>query len=169
MPLPIDNMWSLCGSILSVMLFAVRINSIATCLKPDTEGSLFVDDFSISYSAKFMHTIEDHLQEVLTKLECWVDKNGFKCFPSKTVCMHFCRKRGLHHDPNLLLFGNTILVVKTFEFLGLTLDSKYFFINHIQNLTNRCRRALDILRILANTKWGSDRDSLLTVYQALIC
>ena len=35
------------GSILSVNLFLVQINSIAQCLKPSVDCSLFVDDFHI--------------------------------------------------------------------------------------------------------------------------
>ena len=33
------------GSILSVTLFSVKINSITQCLKPGVDCSLYVDDF----------------------------------------------------------------------------------------------------------------------------
>ena len=36
------------GSILSVTLFSVKINSIAQCFKPGVDCSLYVDDFQIS-------------------------------------------------------------------------------------------------------------------------
>ncbi|WP_144077465.1 reverse transcriptase domain-containing protein, partial [Solemya velum gill symbiont] len=104
------------GSILSVTLFAVKINSISNCLKPDTEGTLFVDDFSISYRSKHMLTIERHLQQCLCRLEQWADQNGFTFSSSKTVCMHFCQLRSLHPDPTLTLFKRNIPVVKTFKF-----------------------------------------------------
>ena len=35
------------GSILSVTLFSVKINSITQCLKPGVDCSLYVDDFQI--------------------------------------------------------------------------------------------------------------------------
>ena len=37
------------GSILWVTLFLVKINSIAQCLKPGVDCSLYVDDFQICY------------------------------------------------------------------------------------------------------------------------
>ena len=37
------------GSILSVTLFSVNINSITQCLKPGVDCSLYVDDFQICY------------------------------------------------------------------------------------------------------------------------
>ena len=37
------------GSILSVTLFILKINSIVNCLPPHVRGSLYVDDFLICY------------------------------------------------------------------------------------------------------------------------
>ena len=48
---------SLQGSILSVILFALKINSIVKNLSPGVECSLYVDDFVICYRSKFIHTI----------------------------------------------------------------------------------------------------------------
>ena len=43
------------GSILSVILFALKINSIVKNLSPGVECSLYVDDFVICYRSKFIH------------------------------------------------------------------------------------------------------------------
>ena len=37
------------GSILSVTLFIIKINSIVDCISPDVDSSLYVDDFHICY------------------------------------------------------------------------------------------------------------------------
>ena len=37
------------GSILSVTLFIVKINSITSCIRNGVDKSLFVDDFGVSY------------------------------------------------------------------------------------------------------------------------
>ena len=77
------------GSILSVTLFSIKINSIARVLQDNIEGSLYVDDFLICYSAKNMSTIERQLQLCLNRIEKWASENGFKFSESKTVAMHF--------------------------------------------------------------------------------
>jgi len=46
------------GSILSVTLFSIKIDSIAKCLLNCVNCSLYVDDFLICYQAKNMNTIE---------------------------------------------------------------------------------------------------------------
>ena len=83
------------GSILSVTLFILKINSIADVIPASFEKSLFVDDFSITCSSRNMASIERQLQLCLNKVEKWADENGFKFSKTKTVCMHFCNKRKL--------------------------------------------------------------------------
>ena len=66
------------GSILSVILFMIKINKITTCLPPEINGSLYVDNFLISYSSKNMVTIERKMQQCINKILKWTMKNGFK-------------------------------------------------------------------------------------------
>ena len=97
------------GSILSVTLFGLKINSIVKAISPGVECSLYVDDFLICYRSKHIHIIERHLQQCLNKLADWADTNGFKFSPSKTVCIHFCKLRKPHPEPILLLNGTPFL------------------------------------------------------------
>ena len=50
----LSDMYNQEGSILSVTLFSLKINSIVGCLLHDIECSLYVDDFIICYRAKHM-------------------------------------------------------------------------------------------------------------------
>jgi hypothetical protein len=52
------------GSILSVTLFSIKINSFAKILNDNIEGSLYVDDFLICYRGKNMNNIEDRKFEM---------------------------------------------------------------------------------------------------------
>ena len=131
------------GSILSVTLFSLKINSIVNCLRRDIECSLYVDDFLICYRAKHMPTIERQLQLCLNRLQNWADENGFKFSRTKTVSMHFCQLRKLHQDPTLFLNGSEIPVVKEYKFLGIVFDSRLSFIPHITKLKIKCQKALN--------------------------
>ena len=145
------------GSILSVTLFSVKINNIVKSVCPGVECFLYVDDFCICYRSKHMHTIERQLQQVLNYLSKWSNENGFKFSKTKTKCMHFCQSRKLHLDPELTLDGVQIEVVPKFKFLGLLFDSKLSFIPHINNLSNKCHKALNLLRVV-----------LLRLYRTLV-
>ena len=149
------------GSILSTTLFNIKINNIANCLDPKTEGSLYVDDFCICYRSKSMRTIERHLQQCLNKIENWALFNGFKFSKSKTRCVHFCQLRKLHDNPQLYLYGSLIPVVDEAKFLGVIFDRKLSFIPHIKYLKAKCLKALNLLKVLSHTCWGADRSILL--------
>ena len=84
------------GSILSVTLFSIKINSFAYVLRGDKHGCLYVDDFVLCYKSKNINSVERQLQLCLNKIQNWADENGFKFSKTKTPCVNFCTKRKSH-------------------------------------------------------------------------
>ena len=80
------------GSILSVALFILKINSITESISTGIEKFLYVDDLAIAYSSPNMPTLERQMQNCLTKIEKWTYENGFQFSKTKTVCIHFCKR-----------------------------------------------------------------------------
>jgi hypothetical protein len=156
------------GSILSVTLFTLKINSIVKSLPPNIQCSLYVDDFLICYRSKNMNSIERLLQLCLNNIQSWADENGFQFSKTKTVCMHFCQKYTLHNDPDIKIYGSTIPVVEEYKFLGLYFDKKLNFIPHIRYLKNRCLKAMNLLKVVAHKDWGADCATLLKLYRSLV-
>ena len=155
------------GSILSPILFSIKINNIVNCVQ-NSECSLFVDDFGIFCRSRNMENIEFTLQHCLNEIETWATENGFKFSKIKTQCVHFCQIRRMHADPKLHIYGTQIPVVKEAKFLGLIFDHKLSFIPHIKALKAKCLKALDILKVLSHSDWGGDRTVLLNLYRTLI-
>jgi len=117
------------GSMLSVTLFCLKINSINKTVCLGVDYSFYVDDFLICYCSKHILIIERHLQRCLNKLQEWANINGFTFSTAKTVCVHFCRLRKFHSDAQLLLDGSPIPVVEEVKFLGIIFDkSSHFFL-----------------------------------------
>ena len=145
------------GSILSVTLFSLKINSLVEVLSKDIHGSLYVDDFLISYRAKSTKTCERQLQGCLGKIEKWCTENGFKFSLAKTVCVNFHKKRGILAEPHLTLNSQKIKVVRETKFLGLIFDQKLSFIPHLKALKTKCLKALDIIKVVANQEWEADK------------
>ena len=156
------------GSILSVTLFSIKINSLAKILSKDVQGSLYVDDFLMSFRAKNTITCERQLQCCLNKIEKWCIENGFKFSKAKTVCVHFHKKRGTLPEPDLKLNGSKVNVVKETKFLGVIFDQKLSFIPHMKALKTRCSKALDIMKVVSNQSWGTDKTVLLKLYRSLV-
>ncbi|GFX90414.1 putative RNA-directed DNA polymerase from transposon X-element [Trichonephila clavipes] len=156
------------GSVLSVTLFNIHMSSILHHLPPSVRGMLYVDDLQVSCQGSDMRLIERQLQTTVNRSVKWCDQNGHTISPSKSSCVHFCRKRNLHPDPSIHIGHIQIPVVSEVRFLGVIFDSKLTFLPHVLYLRKKCERSLNILKVLSNTLWGADRVSLLQVYQALI-
>jgi len=70
--------------------------------------------------------------------------------------MHFCRLRHAHPNPELKLNGTPIPDVEQTKFLGVIFDNKLTFLPHIRYLKEKCLKALNLLRVVAQTSWGAD-------------
>ncbi|GFT03536.1 probable RNA-directed DNA polymerase from transposon X-element [Trichonephila clavipes] len=149
------------GSVLSVTLFNIHMSNILHQLPPSVRGMLYVDDLQVSCQGSDMRLIERQLQTTVNRLVQWCDQNGHTISPSKSSCVHFCRKRNLHPDPSIHIGHIPIPVVSAVRFLGVIFDCKLTFLPHVLYLRKRCERSLNILKVLSNTLWGADRVSLL--------
>ena len=115
-----------------------------------------------------MCVAERLIQMALNRLGEWAKNKGVRFSVEKTKCLHLCRLRGPHNDPILHLNGAQLNAVTLARFLGLLLDSKFNWKPHITDLRKRCLQTLNIVKILSNTSWGADRQSLLRIYRARV-
>ncbi|GFV61773.1 putative RNA-directed DNA polymerase from transposon X-element [Trichonephila clavipes] len=106
------------GSVLSVTVFNIHMSNILHQLPPSVRGMLYVDDLQVSCQGSDMRLIERQLQTTVNRLVQWCDQNGHTISPSKSSCVHFCRKRNLHPDPSIHIGHIQIPVVSAVRFLG---------------------------------------------------
>ena len=156
------------GSILSVTLFNIKINSITNCLNSGIDKYLFVDDCCITSSSKYICTVECQLYVGINKINKWAMINGFTISKTKTQCVHFSRLRKMHNNLTLKLDGSEITVVNQYRFLCVIFDKKLSFIPHIQYLKDKCNKTLKLLCIIAHKDWEADQHTLLKLYKTLI-
>ena len=140
------------GSILSVTLFNIKINSITRCLTPGIDGYLYIDDFCITSRSKYMWTAERQLQQWINKITHWANTNGFNISKSKVRCMHFCQLRKIHNDPLIKLEDTEIPVVNEYKFLRIIINRKLLFISHIKYSKSKNTHAQQLLRVVTHTK-----------------
>ena len=156
------------GSVLSVALFAIMINDIDSNLPPSIGRSLFVDDFAIWCSSRSTVAVQRQLQLAVNKIETWGSVNGFRFSTSKTVGVHFCRRRGACPDMMINMYGSAISFQSSARFLGVILDSRLSYRDHILQLRTTCQQALNVLKTVSRMRYGADRRSLLLLYRSLI-
>ena len=156
------------GSILSPVLFNIKINDIVTAVLKDSESSLFVDDFSLFLRGRSLPSVIRQLQLCVNSVNKWVQENGFKFSVSKTECVHFTNQRGVFMEPDIKLDGTSMKVADEAKFLGLVFDRRLTFRAHVKYLKTVCDKALNLLRVVGHTNWGADKVVLLRLYRALV-
>ncbi|GFU90526.1 putative RNA-directed DNA polymerase from transposon X-element [Trichonephila clavipes] len=129
-------------------------------------ASLYVDDLQVSCEGSDMRMIERQLQTAVNNILKWCDTNGHSISASKSCCVHFCRKRGIH--PEIRIRDIQIPAVPDVRFLGVIFDRRLTFLPHILHLRERCEKVFKPLEGVVKHLLGADRTSLLRVYQAIV-
>ena len=136
------------GSILSPVLFSLKINNIVKSVLKGSEASLFVDDFALCIRAKFLPHAQRLMQLCVNSVQDWVSNNGFRFSTSKTVCMHFCNQRLTLCKTVYLVGQNHIKVVTETTFLSVIFDRTLSYSSHVNYLKTNCLKALDIVKVV---------------------
>ena len=88
-------------ALLSFLLFIVQMDGLK-CFLPqnsrDVLASLYVDDLAISVQSRNLATAEKTLQNIINNVNRWAVSNGMKFSSTKSVCVDFNNKRGIHPD-----------------------------------------------------------------------
>ncbi|GFW41753.1 putative RNA-directed DNA polymerase from transposon BS [Trichonephila clavipes] len=72
-----------------------------------------------------MRMIDRQLQTAVNNILKWCDTNGHSISASKSCCVHFCRKRGIHPDPEIRI--RDIQIEFDVRFLGVIFDRRLSF------------------------------------------
>ena len=155
------------GAMISPSAFIAMINDLPSYVH-DADTSLFADDTMLQVHGKSVKLLVTKMQRALDSLQGWCDQWGFKISTSKTVAVLFTHHLTDECAVNLSLNGQPLAVEKSAKFLGVVFDRRLTWREHIEYVRAKCQKRLNLLRSLSGTTWGADRQSMLTVYRALI-
>lgn len=133
------------GTCISPILYALYIADLPSV--NNTELALYADDTAVYTAAKRSNTIIKRLNESFQTLHAYFHKWKIKINANKTQAIIFQFDNKCRRIPTLALkSGNhTVELQKSVQYLGITLDSKLTFQEHITNTVNKankCFRAL---------------------------
>ena len=120
------------GSILGPLLFTIFINDIAAALK-EVLVKLFADDTTLVLAHSNLKTLLSMFKKVILMLNEWCKHNRLYINWSKTFNMFITNKRVVVPD-FLEIEDAKICTTKKFKLLGIHLDDKLQFIDHLANV-----------------------------------
>ena len=139
------------GSVISPLLFNIAVNDLS-CHLPNVHISQYADDIAIWKSNRNIPFIEKKIQQSLNKVRSWCEKWGFKLSTPKTIAVLFSNKK--QTNIYLALQNNPVQILQSTRFLGVILDGKLTWKQHIDNIVTKCKRKLNLFRCISGTSWG---------------
>ena len=138
------------GSVLGPLFFIVYINDINSCLKHN-KSILFADDTNIYNSNKCIEDLCININDDMLDLNSWFNANMLSLNLSKTHYMIFKPPTRKPDKQNTDLIINNIKIeqVKHTKFLGIIIDEKLKWTQHINYVKVKLQRGKFILK---NTK-----------------
>lgn len=154
------------GSSLSCVLFNIALSRIESYLPVNTHFNLYIDDLVIFSSHTNIQVLQDTIQKTLNNLVEWTRLSGFSFSADKSVSMIFHRLRS-QPNPTLILDNKTLKLVHSHKWLGMHLDSKLSWKNHVSYTQEKLLKSINLLKMLNHPKWGLNRvvlKRLFTIY-----
>ena len=152
------------GSILGPSLFLLYINDISS-LSNVFSSVLFSDDTTLFYSSSTLQELSATVNNELSNIMQWLNANRLSLNIEKTHFMIF-RPRGKKEvSPTIHICGAEIRDVDSAKFLGIMVDNKLNWMEHIKCISRKIAEGIGIF-IKARKSFGSE--TLHNLYNALI-
>ncbi|XP_063394129.1 uncharacterized protein LOC134679182 [Cydia fagiglandana] len=156
------------GSIAGPILWNLLLDPLLKSLQARGDYcQAFADDVALVVDGSTAMEIEAKANSALEHAREWGVRNKLKFAPHKTNAMLITRK--LKYDtPRLCMGGINIGMVKEIKMLGVVIDNKLTFNEHVSNV---CKKAVGIHKQLsraAKASWGLHPEVIKTIYVATV-
>ncbi|GFV79166.1 retrovirus-related Pol polyprotein from type-1 retrotransposable element R1 [Trichonephila clavipes] len=140
--------------------FLEKILAFSSC-----ETIAFADDLLLCFQRKCFHDIGKQAQLTLDFASTWT-KNFKSEFNAVKVKVMFLEKRENNAlTGNLTLNGFSLDCVKELKYLGVVLDSKFCWKQHVLHLSNKCEKTLLGLNKVARNSFGIKSNVSSLIYK----
>ena len=150
------------GSVLGPLLFLIYINDIALSSSV-LKFFLFADDTTIFYSSKPSLTMEKTINDELKKVNGWLISNKLSLNVGKSCFLKFSLLP--KNDINIKIASSTLEQKRVTKYLGVLIDDKLSWKDHIQSINIKLRKGIGIL---SNIKDYVTQPTLKSLYYSFI-
>ena len=143
------------GGVLSPLLWCLVVDELLARL---SEGGVhaqgYADDICLLVVGKFLNTVSGLIQWALGAVEAWCDGLGLSVNPDKTGLVAFTRKRKLSGFFEPRLFGKVLQRSMSVKYLGVILDSRLTWREHVDAKVRKAHNSLWACRTAGGAVWG---------------
>jgi hypothetical protein len=129
-----------------------------------TKAIAFVDDLLIAITAETVPEAENRANIEIRKISNWAKENKITFNKQKSKVMVISRrKRRENEDVSIYLNNKFLEQVKTIKYLGIIIESKLKFREHLIYTSTKCSKLIHALSKSAKLRWGIKHEALNTI------
>ena len=152
------------GYILGPLLFLLYINDLLFACKR-TFPVLFADDSNLFLSGKNTDQVQQMMDDELKDIVIWLRANKLSLNISKTHYMLFSNKKVIQPNVTIEINGQPITCVTKTKFLGVIIDNKLTWKEHISYI---CGKVAKGIGIISKVRKYLNKNTLLDLYYSFI-
>lgn len=150
------------GSVMGPLMFLIYINDLVTTVSQDINIKLFADDTLLYFVGNNHNVSSKVMNDNLKKISEWAQQWLVTFNPMKTKLLNITNKRNINFDSHSISFDNIqVKGASNHKHLGVTLNDKLKWSNHIDNLMKGVKPMCDVLNRL---KHSLSRATLEIIY-----
>ena len=154
------------GGVLSPFLWNLVVDSLLKLFKKE-HLQAFADDISSLNIGNDVTTTFEQTTRKIKEINEWCEKQGLKISALKTQVIYWTKTDDKHPN-SIKVKGIDIPLSTSVKYLGVTIDNKLNWNEHIKNTTMKCKQALLAIKSAIGKKWGLAPSKMLWVYKTII-
>ncbi len=155
------------GSKLSPSLFSFYMADMPMPTEPVKRVS-YADDITVWASGVQIPDLEKEINSYLAEMSSFLKDNSLLISaPKSTVTLFTSDPAQAKLHPKIVIDGAHLPLNRSPKILGVYLDTYHTFNNHCGQVAARMDKRNNILKALAGTTWGQEKETLLLTYKTM--
>jgi ribonuclease HI/exonuclease III len=157
------------GSPLSPILYVLYNSDLIDDCNTEVTTTGYIDDAAILACGPTTIGTTAKLERAMQKAQHWSATHASKFAPEKFQLVHFTRTRTkIDTEQPLHMPLGTIAPSKSCTYLGVTMDSKLEWREHIAKIEHKTAKTVNAIGALGSSTWGIDLASTRKIYQGVV-
>ncbi|KAL1445963.1 hypothetical protein WDU94_005493 [Cyamophila willieti] len=113
--------------------------------------------------------MSNNINEYLTTLHVWLSERKLELSAEKSTATLFTTwTKEVNTVLEVKVNGQTLPTIKNPKILGVTFDPMLTFNKHAETTTNKLRSRNNMLKTLAGSSWGKDKETMITAFKSIV-
>ena len=158
------------GGILSPFLWNIVMDGLLGLPRDKITADIqaFADDIALLARGHNANTLRDITQKSINTIEKWCEESGLTLSTVKTHVIMFTRKRKWKMSRPIQVNGTDIKPREHTKFLGVTIDSKLTWNEHVRTKCKKAKALLMMCKRSVGPTWGLSPATMKWIYRTMV-